>query len=416
MPLHTLQPAASYTPKMGKKALSLLASAVDTSAPEAAQIEAVRLAWKAAVTDHARNGVAKAIKGHLDAVFEEHEMLYGDRPKEGDDGIADLAQAQVAYDSDADDAVTAAFDEAFQHGVGVGGWAEHTIDTRIDTDAGRNDLAQKFAGEIIANGQWLALSDDEARKILADNPRKPNTLSNDSPLADIHQPVIGTAEHPQTGISYESAWQTGVKLVREALARGTHDVLSIGDELELCIDSDDILGTAGAQRLAPEATPEIVRACMQVLAGRPAGDGAAWTETLVMAALEDAPAEQTYFQRTGELEPGTLGGAEMPGLDDDEPAAPKVNKGLTGIPRKTPAEQTADGAAAHEVMMRLLSLAGMPEQAMADILGVSRGMVNAAVKNRKNIDWSPDRVAKLKQASMEFATNVATFHDEAGAL
>lgn len=407
MPSFSLQPAAFYTPKMGKKALGLLATGLEPTAPESAHIESVRSAWKAAVTDHARSAIAKAIEPHLAETADELSMLYGARP-------TDAAEA-VEFDSAADDMVVTNFDPSFAQIVGVGGWAEHTLDTRIDDPARRSELAQKLAGEIIANGQFLTLSDDEARKIIADNPPKEQSVGTTAALklkATLDggtRSIVGTAEHPQTGISYESAWATGLKLVRAALASGSHDVLSIGDELELCIDSDDILGTAGAQRLAPDSTPEIVRACMQVLAGRQTV-GEDWTEALVMAALDDAPATGrvlTQHELSGNYDEGGTVGVDL---------AVTEAKAREVAARKTPAEQTADGAIAHEVMMRLLSLAGMPEQAMADILGCSRGMVNAAVKGRKNIDWTPDKVAKLKQASMEFATNVAIFHDEAGAL
>lgn len=40
-----------------------------------------------------------------------------------------------------------------------------------------------------------------------------------------------------------------------------------------------------------------------------------WTSVQVAEADEAEP-EQTYFEKTGELEPGTLGGAEIAGMDE----------------------------------------------------------------------------------------------------
>jgi hypothetical protein len=393
MSTHTLKPAAAYLPKMGKKALSLLAAEVTPEMAQPQALETIRTAWKASVVNVVRDTLAKDITAQLAEIVEEHAMLYGDRPNEG----------EIEYDGDLDDVIQASFDEKFWGGVGASGLVEHTTDTRADLLERRVELGQRLAGEIIANGEWLVLSDAEAQAILDANPPKADKANKPADTTS----VVGTQEFPQTGISYESAWSTGVKLVREALDAGTHDVLTITDELDLCIDSDDVLGTAGAQRLAPQSTPEVVRACMQILAGKPGPDGAVWTEALVMAALsEDAP--QPLEPRVAPIVAGSIHTADATGTID--PHAPKHQE------RKTPAEQTASTEHAHAVMMRMLELAGMPEQAMADILGCSRAMVNAAAKGRKQLDWTPERVAKLKQAAMEFATNVATFHEEAGEL
>jgi hypothetical protein len=44
--------------------------------------------------------------------------------------------------------------------------------------------------------------------------------------------------------------------------------------------------------------------------------GSVEIETEIGEAAGEGNAEQTYFERTGELEPGTLGGAEMSGSDE----------------------------------------------------------------------------------------------------
>lgn len=326
--------------------------------PEKAKVYLLDIATTAAA-----NALSKSTLDHVNALYEEHEMVYGPRPADGD-------PTQEDWEDALDEAANLKF-APFAAQTGQGWQGEYLDDCQLWDLNRRQKLAHSFGAAFVEGS--LGATDDVTGK---SRTRKPGQRLAAFGLT---QPDVDAF---LAGLNKPASVETKAKSLAEAIEI-VHQVvrtyavekdveLDMGEFMVLidqAADDDDILAASGVSLLDPGAEPQGTVAAFRTLK---AGTGTYTDDLVAMLFNEEVP---------------------QPPEPTAKEAARSEKKQRAPKEKATTVAQTAVIPSA--VLVRLAQVGGTDRE-MAELFGVQRPAYNKAKNGEMDLLCHKDRVADAR--------------------
>lgn len=311
-------------------------------------------------TQMAANALSASTLPHVEALYAEHEALYGPRPEDGD-------PMQEDWENLLDEAANAKF-APFAAQTGMGWQGEYLDDCQLWEPQRRQNLAHSFGAAFVEGA--LGVTDDvsgKARKVMPG--KRLSAFGITQPMIEEFAASLGKPEKPEAKARTLAEATELVHGVIQTYAAAQGDALDLAvfeALIEQAADSDDILAGSALVGLDPRAEPQETVAAFRTLR---AASGT-YMADLQMMLFTDVPA---------------------PPPEPTPAEAAKAEK-KQRAPRREPKE-VKDSATVPSAVLAVFSQLGGTDREMASLFGVQRPAYNRAKNGEMDLVCDADKIA-----------------------